>query len=491
VVAPAKGRAQVKRSAVLAAGLLLCCPAALWAIPQGGLFGGPVRPNGASMNWNPAALTALGESWDALAELNGIVLGASYARSGTDPNTGQPYQEASFTALAPNLSFALAAPGPLKWLRFVAGGFSPVAASVAWAEGSPGRYFATSATLVTYGLPVGVLIAPTERFGFSFAAGPMFGLLDTQYHLDFGAFANGKLPPGSQPIPLEDPQLEGRVRLQATGWDALAVAGVWARPFDSLRLGVGVVKPFGLAMHGTARVQSSPSLAQALPGFQIDSQGTLSLTYKLALQLQGEVEWQAGRWCFAFLFRDVQTHVHPVVPASITDASVKILDGDQTSVSDLRDAYTYGLRASRQVGERWEVGARVDWLPTSVPAETMNPGNLDFDLLELTAGARLRFGEASVLELSYMYVHAFDRRVTNSIFNPYAPPDSGLASPSANGRYGVSAHMLTFTWMGVRPAGHDAPAPRQAPRDPPRRKAPAPTPLPPPAPTPWIAEPPR
>jgi hypothetical protein len=421
------------------------------AIPQGGLFGGPVRPNGASMNWNPAALTALGESWSALAELNGIALGFSYARAGTDPNTGQPYKPADFSALAPNLSFALAAPSPWPWLRFVAGGFSPVAASVSWAEDSPGRYSATSAMLVTYGAPLGVLIAPSDRFGVSLAAGPMFGVLDTQYHLDFGAFANGKLPPGAQPIPLEDPQLEGRVRLQATGWDALVVAGVWARPLDGLRLGFGVVKPFGLTMNGTARIQSSPSLGQALPGFQIDSQGDLRLTYRLAWQLQAEAEWQLGRWSIAALLRDVQTHVHPTVPAAITNSSVKILDGEQTSVSDLRDAYTYGLRVSRLVGEKWELGGRVDWLPTSVPAETMNTGNLDFDLLELTVGARLRFGEASVLELSYMYVHAFDRKVANSIFNPYAPPESGLASPSGNGRYGVAAHMVTLSWMGVRP----------------------------------------
>ncbi len=327
--------------------------------------------------------------------------------------------------------------------------------------------------LVTYGVPVGVLIAPSERFGAALAAGPMFGVLDSQYHLDFGAFANGKLPPGSQPIPLEDPQLEGRVQLRATGWDALLVAGVWARPLDGLRLGGGLVKPFGLTMNGTARVQSSPSLSQALPGFQIDSQGDLTLSYKLALQLQAEAEWRTGRWSFAALVGDVQTHVHPSVPAAITNATVKILDGDQTSVSDLRDAYTYGLRVSRQVGERWEVGGRVDWLPTSVPAETMNTGNLDFDLLELTAGVRLRFGEASVLELSYMYVHAFDRKVTNSIFNPYAPPDSGLASPSGNGSYGVWAHLLTLSWMGVRPATPGV-APRpEAPRPVAPRREPA------------------
>jgi long-subunit fatty acid transport protein len=450
----------VRRASLLAAALVLCCPAALRAIPQGGLFGGPVRPNGASMSWNPAAVTALGQSWAALAELNGIALGASYSRAGADPNTGRPYQETSFTALAPNLSFTLAAPSPWKWLRFVAGGFSPVAASVAWPDDSPGRYSATSATLVAYAVPVGLLFTPSERFGVAVAAGPMYGLLDTQYHLDFGAFANGKLPPGSQPIPLEDPQLEGKVRLTASGWDGLVTAGVWAQPLDGLRLGLGVVKPFGLAMHGTARVQSSPSLAQALPGFQIDSQGDLSLTYKLAWQLQAEAEWRAGRWCFALLARDVTTHVHPVVPASITNASVKVLDGDQTSVSDLRDSFTFGLRGSREVGERWEVGARVDWLPTSVPAETMNTGNLDFDLLEVTAGVRMRFGAASALELSYMYVHGFDRNVTNSIFNPYAPPDSGLASPSGNGRYGVGAHMVTLSWIGVRPPAREAPRPK-------------------------------
>lgn len=443
----------MKRAAALAAVVLLSVPAPLRALPQGGLFGGPVRPNGASMNWNPAALTSLGESWAGLVELNGIGLAASYARAGIDPNTSVQYQRTSFFTPAPGFSFTLLAPGPKPWLRFIAGGLSPVALAVAWPEDSPGRYSATRATLITYGIPVGVLLAPSDDFGFALAVGPMYGVLSSQYHLDFGAFANGKLPPGSQPLPLENPQLEGRVQLDATGWDAVAVAGVWARPARSLRLGFGVVRPFGMTLHGTAKVQSSPSLDKALPGFKIDSQGDLSLSYPMAWQLQAEVEWKpTANWAFAALWRDVQSRVRATVPAVITNASVKFLDGDQTSVGDLRDTVVWGLRASRLVGDRWELGLRLDWLPASVPAETMNTGNMDFDVFEFTAGARWRFGDASALELAYTYVHGADRNVTNSIFNPYAPPDSGLAAPSGNGVYGVSAHIVTLSWMGVRPA---------------------------------------
>ena len=35
--------------------------------------------------------------------------------------------------------------------------------------------------------------------------------------MDFGAYANGMLPPGSGTLPVEDPQLEGRVAASASG----------------------------------------------------------------------------------------------------------------------------------------------------------------------------------------------------------------------------------------------------------------------------------
>lgn len=441
---------------LLALALLLLVAREARALPSGGLFGGAARANGASAGWNPAAVVELGESWAGLVELQGIGIGGAFSRDGLDPNTQAPYPRVEFIQLAPNFSFLLAAPTPVPWLRLVVGGFSPLALAVNWPDDGPNRYHATTSAIVTYGVPVGIAIAPSDAWGISAAIGPMYGYLDSTYHLDFGAFANGQLEPGAQPLPLENPQLEGRVQLHATGWDALAIAGVWARPVPSLRLGAGLVRPFGMTLEGTAVVHSSPALDRALPGFQIDSKGKLSVSYDMSFQVQAEVEWTPNEWSVAAVWQNQMSHVRAIVPAQIKDATVSFLNGDQTSVGDIRDELIYGLRVSRQVGGEWEFGVRFDWLPSSIPTEVMNPGNMDYDMAEFTVGARFRFGARSVLELAYMYAHAFDVHVRNSVYTPYAPPSSGLASPSGNGLYQVAAHMILVSIVGAKDASDAA-----------------------------------
>jgi len=436
--------------------------ALLWArearpIASGGIFGGAARASAAAGYWNPAAVGELGDAWSALVELQGIAFQARFERAGTDPNTGQAYPGVGFFSPAPSLDFTLVAPTPLPWLRFIVSGFSPLALAVDWPQDGPNRYHATNSMVLAYGIPVGVVVQPSRRWALSAGAGPMYGLLRSAYSIDFGAFANGQMTPGSQPLPLEDPQLEGRVTLSADGWNVLAMAGAWAQPFDSLRVGVGLAWPFGMTLRGRAAVKTSPSLEQALPGFKLDAAGNLAVDYRMAGQIQGEVEWIPGDWSFALIAQDWFAGVRAAVPARITDANVSFLNGDQLSVGDTRDEPMAGLRVSRRLDEDWEVGVRADFSRCAVPQEAMNPGNMSYNLLAFSAGARWRFSGRNILELGYMFVQGLDVRVGNSVFDPYAPPNSGLAAPSANGLYQARGHMLTLSLLAAGAEADDEP----------------------------------
>jgi len=424
----------------------------LWSSPAassaGSAFGGPARATGGASAFNPAALAAAPPGWGVLLDLAGAALLLEYQRAGDDPRTGDPHPAVTSRELAPNPLFTLVGPTPWPGFRLFLGGFSPSTVSTKWPEDGPNRYHGTNQAMITYALPAGVVFAAGERLGLALGAGPTFGYLVARYALDFGAYANGQLPPGAQLLPLEDPQLTGRVTAHGTGWTTTFVAGLWGRPLPWLRLGAGLFWPLDVTLRGTVRLQGSDALAEALPGFQLDTRGDLTTRYPLYPQLQAEVEAQLGRLRLALLWQHIFCGSGERVRVTVADASLAFINGPQPSVGDMRADWLLGLRLSRKLAGGWEIGGRVDVDPNSVPYEVLSPANLDFTTVQLTLGARRRLGDQSSLALSYTLVVGLPAEVTQSLYDPYAPPESGLAMPSGNGRYGVGAHLLTLQYAG-------------------------------------------
>lgn len=428
--------------ACLAAAVAIPLPGA--ALSLGGVFGGAIRTNGASAYWNPAAVVQDGADWSVHAELIGLYAHAEFRRAGLDPDTGEPWRQATFGSAVPNLALTLSGPTPWPWLRLVGGAFSASAAAVDWPEDGPQRHHATRSYVVAYAATLGAAARPSPDWGVALTGGPMYGLLSVRYALDLAGFANNQLPPGTQALPYEDPLLEGRTQVNADDWGWIVVLGAWARPLEGLRLGLGFVLPADLDLEGRVTVTPPGRLAQALPGFTFGSTGDIALDYALPWTLHAEAEATVGALSAALLGQYQAAGVRAVVPSRITGSEVEALDGAQLTVADGRDDWLVGLRVSWLLDPDWEVGARLDFDPLSTPLETMHAANLDFTTLHVGAGARWRARPGLVLALSYTAALALDNEVERSVFDPRAPPESGLGTTSANGTYSGGAHMLSL-----------------------------------------------
>jgi len=429
--------------------LALSAAAPVGAVAIGGVFGGPSRAGGSSSYWNLAAVGEQPDRWAAMAELVAFRFGARFERAGTDPNTGQPFEPMEFSTLAPNPTFTLAAPTPWPSLQVVAGGFTPLSQGVFWPDDGPHAYHATDSRMVAYGVAAGLAWHITDRVTVAVAGGPVYGNLHLGYAMDFGAYANGLLPPGSQAMPLEDPQLKGWIDANATGWGVMAVGGVWAQPWDWLRLGLGVVVPSPVHVEGDLRLDSSPALDEALPGFQIASTGDLAVDFPLYNEVHLEAELSLDEWTVGLLGFVYPTPEVRIIRGMVSGSEAEFLNGEQLSLNDPRHDWLLGARVSRRLGERWEAGLRFDWDPRCIPNEVVHPGNMDFTSLQLGAGARWYMGEQRWLELSWTQLIIFANTVSNSAWSPYAPPESGLGMPSANGVYSAKGFLVTLGAVGL------------------------------------------
>lgn len=429
--------------------LVLVAATPAGAVAVGGAFGGPTRLGGATTYWNAAAVGDAPDTWVAMAELSVLSFGATFARAGRDPNTGEYFELTRFDHVAPNPTFTLAAPTPWPALQVVAGGFSPLSQAVFWPDEGPHRYHAIDSRMVTYGVSVNLAWHITKWLTVAVGGGPVFGSLHMGYAMDFGSYANGELPPGSQAMPLEDPQLEGAVDGNATGWGAMAAAGLWAHPVDWLRLGFNVILPSKVNVHGDVDLESSAALDAALPGFEIASTGALDVGFPLYPEAHFEAEVALDPWRLGFLATVYPTPKVREIRAVITGSEAEFLNGEIASYNDPRHDWLLGLRVARRLGQSWEAGARVDVDPRSIPAEVEHPGNMDFTSIHLGAGGRWYLGPASWLELSATHLVIFRHTVDNSVYSPNAPPDSGLAMPSANGEYGARGFLVSLGYVGV------------------------------------------
>jgi long-subunit fatty acid transport protein len=435
----------VTLTALLGLGL---APRSAAAFPAGGVFAGPVRSTGYSLYWNPAAVASKSETWQLLVDTTLSLIGLDYARTGIDPNTGQSYAEVSFVAPGPDLAFTLTSPGIFQHLRFTGGGFSPFALAANWPKHGAQRFHGSRTMIVTYALVAGPVVQLNDDWGFALTAGPMYGYLTMDTSIDFGAYVNGNLPPGSQPLPLEDPLLEGKESARAQGLTTMTSLGAWGRPAPWLRLGIGVMIPRGLILYGTASVRASDRLQEVVPGLNLKPKGDLELHYPMPWQVSAETEADVGDFAVAVLFQYSRKRIQRAIIFTISEATPDFIEGRQISVKNAHDDWLVGARLTRQFTDTLTLAARFDFMPRYVPNETVSPINLDYTQIHFSIGALWRYSEHVNFTFGYAYVWLKSFTVRNSVYNPYAPPDSGLALPSANGTYGGYAHAISIGFEG-------------------------------------------
>lgn len=437
-----------RRWAPLVFGTLLLAAPDAGAITTGGAFAGPTLESGTSSYWNAASLTQKRGGTRFYFEGGGSLIDINYQRTGAGLNAGQSYETVNFGTLSPSFSFTLTTETPLAYLDLMVGGYSPTTSGASWPGDGPQRFYGTDQTLFTYAVPVGVLYSPSETWGVSFMMGPSWGFIDTYNSFDFGNFANDQLPPGAEPFPTESSLLEGVTYIDASGFGYSMTAGVWASPLPDLRIGIGGVYNSSVTMNGQVELRVPDSVEEST-GLALTPVGDIELIYSLPWALNGEVEYRFQRHRIAVTFDYQRKSAQDYTVANVTNGDPSFVDGPRLSVKAAVDDWTIGVRDLWSLSPDWDVAARIDYDPRSIPNESLNPVNLDFSSFEAALGGRYRLGENITLSMTYAFRYLVPVTVTNSLFNERLPSDSGLNLPSANGVYDpdpVHRFILGIDW---------------------------------------------
>ena len=428
---------------------MLLSPATGLALPTGGLFSGPARPSGSSAYYNPGALANVEGPFMLLLETGLITADANYLREGSSPFDGRPFDSVGFSALAPTLEFSLVASTPWEWLTWGLAGFTASAAAANWPEDGSQALHGTDGLFLSYSLVTGPILRG-RNFGFSVMVGPTYTQANLRYAFDFGAYANDA---AAAPLfRLEDPALNGFVDATTSGWSLAASFGAWFAPTDWLRFGGGFLWVQSPQLEGDLEVTPPPAFEETFPnqGFRIGSR--VGLEYKLPWVLSLETEVDFGRLSLAVLFQYQNKSIRDINLFVLTETEPDILDAVVVSVTNAQDDWLIGGRLSYRLGSSLELGVRFDADPIAIPKETLHPINLDFTSYEFGLGAQWQINDRWLLAGTYAYVFVPDVVVTESIFDPTAPGDSGFARPSANGVYSVSAMKFLLS-LRVRVGG--------------------------------------
>ncbi len=437
---------------VIALALVIAlAPRPAFAAALGNWMSGPSTADGAALYWNPSALGALPGKLTTYTSLGLAMISVDYQRAGLDPYdpAGGRYQSVGFFSMRPD-PVALVGGRPSDGPVFLGAGiYMPFTGGASYDnERGPQRYF------VQKGRNFGIYMGPTAAaevvsnlyFGASFNA--VYVKLESKQSTDLGGLVNGLLPPGAAVAPYEHPLLEGPTTVDADGWGYGFTAGLYWTPLDGrLAIGVAYISAVTADVNGTIDVATSETFRRTFPGVHLQPSGKLHTDFDLpravdvgvsgyptdALELGLDFQWQ-------------QTSKQSRLVVQVYDANLDLLNGDQLGEKGLVDDVQLTLKGAYAVRNDMRVGGRVEWDPATVPDETMNPVNLSFDRLELAAGVEWAVRGDMVLTLDYGHSFLGTREIDNSLFVPYAPADSGLAKPSADGRYTASAEKVTVTY---------------------------------------------
>ncbi len=413
--------------------------AVAWASHVGGPFSGPTAVSGGTAYWNPAAIDAERDDFSTLLELGVSPINVTYQRA-DDPTTQRSFDKQQFSTLLPEPLFTIFSPTPVRWLKLQLGGYPLMGAGARWPADGPQRYFSGNSQAYAYAGQAALLWVPNDSLSIAVAGLVAYNSVDVRSSIDFGAFANNML--GSEIFPYEDPILEGRTRIHATGWSTGGALGVFGRPSRELQLGAALLLPRDAHMVGKMELDASAPLQQTLPGFELDPSGRVDVYYPLPWELHVGGAFDFGSTLVALQLWYSRRSVQQVIMASVTNASAEYVEGRQVSAKGVHDDWELAARLEQQLTDALRVAILLDFDPRYVPTESITPINLDFTRYEVDVGVRYRL--ASYLDVAFTvgYVYLTTVHVTNSLYNPRASGDSGLSLPSANGDYAGNATKI-------------------------------------------------
>jgi long-subunit fatty acid transport protein len=436
---------------------MLACPSAARANPVGTVFSGPTDGDGASIFWNPAAMSLLEKS-DLQIVANLFLAQASYQRDGIDSQTGGAFPRVSLLAPRPEPVIALVI--DKLWHRHLRLGLAlsiPSVDGAAWpetvtlADGTtilgPTRYHVTNATLANIYGQIGASVRLHRVISLGFALNLVGTYLSSSKHLDLlnQEPLRSMVPCASNPFGCENPMFSAPTEVHGSGFSVGASFGVLVEPVPRLRIGLSYQTPVKMSVNATIAVDTSKLEAFARQYFPslmplaVNGNATIAITIPqrvhaaVAVDVHPKVELQAG-------FHWINAKAANLYVGVLTQKTSTLLPDTVPSAFVRSDQLNFNFRTLYRISPRWKAAVQLLYEPAAVPDDFLAPNNVDFSALTITLGGHVLVWKTLGIGATFSQVVAFSRdAATTSFGNDRAVP---FNLPDPSGHYDANAERV-------------------------------------------------
>ncbi|MBW2733057.1 MAG: outer membrane protein transport protein [Deltaproteobacteria bacterium] len=449
-------------------GLILSClfgPMAHGS-PVGTIFSSPTTGDAASVYWNPAAMTLL-KGHHLMLFGGGSPIWATYQRDVPSPHDGLIAPKADIFMVAPSATIAGVTDAGLDRFRFGFAVSAPLVAGASWkrtydGRPSPTRYFVEDGYEVTIISQLAAALRINRYLSIGVGLDLYTTLTKFTFEMDFASQINHlacSADPSScrvdSPLARENPAYDAHGYNRGVGWSVGLTAGLLITPTPWLRFGVGLHTGGGdvgynvtlfLDVPPAARdflARSFPSIT--LPPLEAEFEAVLHIPMIInvgmaiepfhRLELGLDLEW-------------INESETGLILANLLDDRSGGLIHDIVLVKGKRDYWQTALHARYELTERWHLGGRLEYRPSTRAEEWISPVSVDFSRVGAHFGARWQVLPYLALSLEYSHFFLFDVTVKNTRFgfnpDPTTPEELGLDKPSPTGLYTADAIRLGF-----------------------------------------------
>jgi len=416
-------------------------PAGYGVPEQGGALAGPAEDGAPGLFTNPAAARADRGSW--LIDV-GYMYSELYYTLDIDPEFELLSRGAS---VVPSLA-GTEPIGPVG-LGFA---FMPLYAR-GGGPGSPedgSQRFHTiqgGIQLLEFNFDAAVQVHPAWTVGAGFRYGMVS--LSSVRAIDAGALIESLAGPDSG-APIGDPFLEGTQSLVGhTGYGVGASFGLRFEPQDGPAVSLSYRTPMDARVEGPLSLVPSNSLAMELTATAetvLPMPGAAFLAVDLPVgpcRVIPELWWIGWGRYYAYQteLSDIEISSDDAYMQSLLESygltEADFLQGasEAVSTSGMHDTWVVGLSGQVPVGQKWQGRLGAWTMPGAVPDETVHPGNLDFNSLDLRAALAWSPVEQITLGLGADVYYSPPRVITTSLHSQVDPQPPGALVPSGNGTY--------------------------------------------------------
>ncbi len=450
----------------------------LWATPVGTIFSGPTSTDGATVYWNPAAMTRMKDTH--LMLFGGATyIQLQHQRAEPSAFDGAIYPEATVALFKPNFALGLVTDAGLSGLpdsparevlkdfRLGVGLTVPILEGASWKaeyENRPAstRYYATFAYQALLYIELALAYRINKYISVGAGLDVIGVLVNSNMVIDFGAKINqaacglisGGNCPLNGPIRRENPTFDSAVQVEGTGWGTGGVFGILLSFPPLLHAGIGfhtgggnVSVPININVDLPPAVvsymkQNLPSIS--LPAIHAKAVAEISspmiITAGLAVLPLPKLELSLDlHWTDYSASTEMLVHI-----ASTTTGFIR----DQVLVKTKRDLYVLGLRGSYQLLTGLKGALRLEYSSNTRPEVFVTPVSIDFHIISLQLGLGWRATSWLSLTLEYGHYFLISRTIDKSYFapraNPTTPVEEGFDKSSPTGTYSGMADTLAL-----------------------------------------------